>query len=228
MRKPIIGITPTCNDQGQIRMRQNYVSCINDNGGIGSILPRVDDPDVIRMMAEDMDGFLFSGGGDVEPARYGETEVDPTVQSTPVRDAFEFALLEEVLRLGKPVLGICRGVQVMNVGIGGTLYQNIENHRQTPVPGDVTEQAVTVTAGTRFADIVGCSRLMVNTFHHQAVRVPGRGAVVTAMSDDGTIEGIEVPDHRFFIGVQWHPELFYHLQEPMRRLFRALVEASRA
>ncbi|MBR6709139.1 MAG: gamma-glutamyl-gamma-aminobutyrate hydrolase family protein [Clostridia bacterium] len=228
MRKPVIGITSSYSEQGQIKMRPNYVRCIMDHGGIGVLLPQMTNPDRIREIAEDMDGFLFSGGGDVEPARYGDAEVDPTVKTAPERDAFEFALLAEVLKLGKPVLGICRGVQVMNVGIGGTLYQHIENHRQTPVPGSVTEQAVSVAKDTELFRITGAEQLLVNTFHHQAVREVGHGVIVSARAEDGTIEAIEMPGHRFFVGVQWHPELFYHLQKPMQSLFAAFVEASKA
>lgn len=228
MRKPVIGITTSYGTTGNISMRPAYVDAIRENGGIGCLLSRPTDPAEIAALAADLDGLLFAGGNDVDPARYGETVSHPTVEITPERDAFELALFAEFIKTGKPIFGICRGIQLLNVALGGSLHQHIEGHRQTPTPGSQPIQTVTVEAGTRLAALTGITGEMpVNTFHHQAVKVPAKGTVVSARAADGTIEAIELPDHPFFVGVQWHPELFYRDYPTARGLFAGFVAACR-
>ncbi len=226
MRKPVIGITASYSESGRISMSPAYVDAIRENGGIGCLLSRPTDPAALAALAEDLDGLLFAGGDDVDPARYGETISHPSVSITPARDAFELALFDAFIKTGKPILGICRGIQLLNVALGGSLHQHIDGHRQTPTPGSQPTQTVTVKAGTRLSALAQMEgALAVNTFHHQAVKVPGSGAVVTARAEDGTIEAIEVPEHPFLIGVQWHPELFWRTSPPMQRLFAGFVAA---
>lgn len=226
MRKPVIGITASYSDSGNISMRPAYVDAIRENGGVGCLLSRPTDPAEIAALAADLDGLLFAGGADVDPVHYGETISHPSVEITAERDAFELAIFAAFIKTGKPILGICRGIQLINVGLGGSLHQHIEGHRQTPTPGSQPIQTVTVEPRTRLAALTGTvGAMQVNTFHHQAVKVPGRGAVVTARADDGTVEAIEVPDHPFLVGVQWHPELFYCGYPAARGLFAGFVEA---
>ena len=228
MHKPIIGITTSYNTNGNISMRPAYVDAIRENGGIGCLLSRPTAPDEIAALAADLDGLLFAGGGDIDPAYYGETVAHPSVEITPERDTFELALFAAFVQTGKPIFGICRGVQLINVALGGSLYQHIEGHRQTPTPGSQPTQTVTVADGTRLAALTGAAgELTVNTFHHQAVKQPGKGAVVTARAEDGTIEAIEVPEHPFLVGVQWHPELLYRDYPTACGLFAGFVAACR-
>lgn len=229
MRKPVIGITASYSSTGRISMNPAYVDAIRENGGIGCLLSRPTDPAAIAALCADLDGLLFAGGDDVDPARYGETISHPSVEITPERDAFELALYAEFVKTGKPILGICRGVQLLNVALGGSLHQHIDNHRQSPTPGSQPTHAVTLTCGTRLAELAdGAETLMVNSFHHQAVKVPGNGAMVTARAEDGTIEALELPAHPFFVGVQWHPELFWRTCPAMQKLFAAFIAAARA
>lgn len=231
MRKPIIGITASYGTNGNISMRPAYVDAIRENGGIGCLLSRPTNPDEIAALAADLDGLLFAGGGDIDPVYYGETVAHPSVEITPERDTFELALFAAFIQTGKPIFGICRGIQLMNVALGGSLHQHIEGHRQSPTPGCQPVQPVAVEAGTRLAVLVGmadgASEMPVNTFHHQAVKVPGRGLIVSARAADGIIEAIELPDHPFFVGVQWHPELFYRDYPAARGLFAGFVAACR-
>lgn len=180
MRKPIIGITASYGTNGNISMRPAYVDAIRENGGIGCLLSRPTDPDEIAALAADLDGLLFAGGDDIDPAYYGETVAHPSVKITPERDTFELALFTAFIQTGKPIFGICRGIQLMNVALGGSLHQHIEGHRQSPTPGSQPVQPVAVEAGTRLAVLVGmtdgASEMPVNTFHHQAVKVQGRGS----------------------------------------------------
>jgi len=226
MRKPVIGITASYSDTGRISMSPAYVDAIRENGGIGCLLSRPTDPAALAALAEDLDGLLFAGGDDVDPARYGETISHPSVSITPARDAFELALFAAFIKTGKPILGICRGVQLLNVALGGSLHQHIDGHRQSPTPGSQPTQTVAVQAGTRLSALAGGADVLpVNSFHHQAVKVPGSGAVVSAYAEDGTIEAIEVPEHPFLIGVQWHPELFWRTCPAMKQLFSSFVAA---
>lgn len=226
MRKPVIGITASYSETGRISMSPAYVDAIRENGGIGCLLSRPTDPASIAALCADLDGLLFAGGDDVDPVHYGETISHPSVEITPERDVFELALYAEFIKTGKPILGICRGVQLLNVALGGSLHQHIEAHRQSPTPGSQPTHAVTLEGGSRLAELAeGAETLMVNSFHHQAVKTAGSGAVITARAEDGTIEALEVPDHPFFVGVQWHPEQFWRTCPAMQRLFAEFIEA---
>ncbi len=144
------------------------------------------------------DGLLMLGGGDVAPARYGATEVHPDVRGVDARqDAFELAALRAALELDLPVLAICRGLQLLNVAFGGSLHQHIEGHK-------LILHDVTVEPGSRLAAL-GTMRPAGHSVHHQSIDRVGAGLVVTARADDGTVEGIELPEH-WVVGVQWHPE----------------------
>ncbi len=172
-----------------------------------------------------LDGLVLTGGGDVDPEAYGEEPVPEVSGVNDVRDASERALLAAALRADLPVLAICRGCQILNVELGGTLHQHLPDvvghmaHRTAPlVFGDVEVETV---AGSKAADVFG-PRPVVLCSHHQAVAGLGRGLVQTAATDDGVIEAVELPDARFVLGVQWHPE-----EQGDRRPFDALVRAAK-
>jgi putative glutamine amidotransferase len=179
------------------------------------------------------DGFVLSGGGDVDPALYGGN-LDATVHSIdPERDAFERALIPLVLDADKPLFAICRGVQVLNVALGGSLYEDIasalpaaQRHDWYPnSPRDYLAHTVEIEPGSRLAEILGTHKLRTNSLHHQAIRQPAPALEVVARTEDGVIEAVELPGKRFAIGVQWHPECLP--DEPaMQRLFLEFVNAA--
>lgn len=225
MIRPTIGITTSYSEEGMICMRPNYVDALWRAGAIGVLLAHTDEPERLDAYAAEFDGFLFSGGGDVDPKYYGEREEYDHISVNPERDRFEFALMHRVLKTRKPVLGICRGAQLLNVAMGGSLYQHVPKHGQR-MARHVPSHCVTLTPDTPLARLIENDQIMVNSFHHQAVKVPARGMSVAAMANDGTIEAICRPGKRFVMGVQWHPELLPPEDEASQRIFRGFVEAT--
>lgn len=229
MRRPVIGIATAAVKELNISIRAAYLNAILDHGGIPCPLAPTTDPARIADLWESLDGLLFSGGVDVDPIHYGETVKHPTVEINAQRDAFELALFNAFLGTKKPILGICRGVQLMNVGLGGTLIQHIEGHRQTPAPRNELTHEVLLADDSLLARLCGCTRLPVNSFHHQAIAHLGKGAVISAITENGVVEGIELPQtlHPFFLGVQWHPEHFYREHPAASALFSGFIDACR-
>ena len=178
------------------------------------------------------DGLLVAGGPfDIPPERYGEARRPSCGPARPERTAFEEALAEAALAAGKPVLGICGGMQLLAVLRGGTLFQHLPedpgvSHEQPP-PKDVPSHAVEPAPGSLLARLAGSESLMVNSTHHQAVRDPGRGVRVTGRAPDGVVEAVEIEGHPFALGVQWHPETLAARDPRQRAILRGLVEAAR-
>lgn len=225
MIRPTIGITTSYSPEGMICMRPHYVEALWRAGAIGVLLPHTEDPEQLDAYAEEFDGFLFSGGGDVDPKYYGERMEYEHLTINAERDRVEFALMERVLKTRKPVLGICRGAQVLNVAMGGTLCQHVPKHGQL-MAWHVPSHSVILTPDTPFYKMIGTEEIMVNSFHHQAVKMPARGMSVAAMAPDGTIEAICRPGKRFVVGVQWHPELLRPDDAASQSIFRGLAEAA--
>jgi putative glutamine amidotransferase len=193
--------------------------------------------DKLPQALEGCSGVMLTGGVDVDPREYGEADVHPTVEIDPERDRYELALAKEALARDLPILAICRGAQVLNTAAGGTLVQDIPsalpdslNHQITQ-PKDVAVHDVAVTPGTCLWTLLeprlgSGGSIAVNSRHHQSVRTPGAGFVVSAVSPDGIVEAIEKPGASFVVGVQWHPENFRTGGE-FRTLFQGLVDAAR-
>ncbi len=211
---------------------ESYVTSVTAAGAIPVLLPPV--PGIDEVIGR-LDGLVLSGGGDLDPARYG-AERDPRCgPSSADRDAAELALLAACVDAGLPLLGICRGLQVLNVALGGTLHQHLPDlvghDGHAPVPAGYGQHEVSVAPGSRLAAILHRTDLtdhlpvVVPTHHHQAIDVLGRGLAVTARATDGTIEAAELDpgQHPFAVGVQWHPETGDDLS-----LFRALAAAAAA
>ena len=234
MAQPVIGLTLDHEPPGGwskfpwYAIRENYCNAVRHAGGLPILLPH--DPDASSDYVERIDGLIVTGGGfDVDPALFGASTRHPTVTTKDRRTAFELAATRIALSREKPVLGICGGQQLLNVALGGTLIQHIPDeipgalpHRQ-PNPRDEPGHAVRVIPGTVLHRITGAERLAVNSAHHQAVKEAGPGLVIDAVAEDGVVEGIEDPRHRFCVGVQWHPE--FEINEADRRIFRAFIEA---
>jgi putative glutamine amidotransferase len=226
--RPLIGITMGPGKPGSpyLQLRATYSRAIETAGGLPVLLPPLQ-PETVSGVLERLDGIVFPGGADVDPAEYGEAP-HPKTETNPELDRLELAVARWALRSDVPTLGICRGQQLLNVALGGSLIQHLDDHRQ---PGDRTSltQALTLSPGSRLADVFGATHIEVNTMHHQAVNALGRGlrAVAWATSD-GTIEALESDEHPWLVMVQFHPEELVAFHEPSRRLFEAFVDACRA
>ncbi|MEU6808696.1 gamma-glutamyl-gamma-aminobutyrate hydrolase family protein [Streptomyces sp. NPDC046831] len=194
-----------------------YPRLVQRAGGLAVMLPP-DAPEQAAATVARLDGLVIAGGPDVEPARYG-AEPDPrTGPPSRARDAWELALVEAALAARVPLLGICRGMQLLNVALGGTLVQHLDGHAE--VVGVFGGHPVEPVPGTRYAGLVP-ERTTVPTFHHQAVDRLGEGLVVAARAEDGTAEAVELPSADWVMGVQWHPEMAEDL-----RVMRGLVQAA--
>lgn len=218
-------------------LRDDYVRAVETAGGLPLVLAPGKPEDAPALAAEYLDrvqALVLSGGADVDPALYGEARHATVKRVFPERDAFELALCREALRRDLPTLAICRGHQLLNVATGGTLFQDIASQVEAAVVHDPDQERwerchdVVLLPGTRLRDILGQERVAVNSFHHQAVKELGQGLVLSARGcDDGVIEGMEMPDRKFMIGVQWHPESFWDRPQGFQPLFQALVNAGR-
>lgn len=233
MGQAIYSMTQDNPPQLQHRLGDSYVRAIVRAGGIPVILPNNMDLTCVEEIADQLDGFLLSGGGDVDPALFGQRATGKLGQVTPRRDDFEIALTRYVLeKTEKPLLGICRGIQVMNVAMGGSLHIDLPEagklcHSLVMYPRNVYSHAVDVTIDTRMWALMGDSRGEVNSFHHQAIDTLAGCFRVSARSiPDNVIEAIEIPGDRFVVGVQWHPEELVDAPEAAA-LFRSFVEAAK-
>lgn len=226
MKRPIIGIASSKNGQGKIEMSQHYFNAVWEAGGIGVFLAYTTDEDKLAEYIDAFDGFLFAGGVDIDPARYGEQIAFDSVEIDADRDAFELALYRHVKQSGKPVLGICRGLQLLNVAEGGTLYQHIEGHRQEQ-PGTQRAQKTLIYKDSMLHELTGEREILTNSFHHQNVKDLAPSLVADCESADGYIEAAHMPHHAFCLGVQWHPEIYRTEDVAMQRVFSAFVDACR-
>ncbi len=222
-----IGITCSFDaEEERYYLRKHYVRKVIEAGGVPVILPSTADPSVIEVYQTTCHGLLLAGGGDVDPVQWGEEPHPELGPVDPERDEFELSLVRWAQKEDIPVLGICRGAQVINVAFGGSLVQHLTAeicHFQKAPPNHPFHDILLVK-GTKLHGILGLEKLRVNSYHHQAVREPGRGLVVSATARDGTVEAVESLSNRFIVGVQWHPELM--TDEASASLFQALVDAA--
>jgi putative glutamine amidotransferase len=241
-RRPVVLLPPdldvTDTHRGplpRIVVQRYYTTRILDAGGVPLIPPPVQHLDdaaaVLDQLVALADALVLPGGGfDIDPRHYGEEVLPACGERKPERTDLELALLQRAVARGLPVLGICGGMQLMNVVRGGSLYQDLPSQKPSDVGhmmvGSKALRAhdVDVVAGTKLAAITGCATLAVNSTHHQAIKAVGQALVVNARATDGIVEGIEDPALPFFVGVQWHPEAMN--EEPHRAIYRALVRAA--
>lgn len=210
-----------------------YIRSVEMAGGLPLLLPLVRDPRLIAQMLDQIDGLILSGGHDIDPSYYGQSPHPKLDQQDVAKDRFESELVPLALKKKNlPVLGICRGIQAINVFAGGTLYQDISlaaqdlvKHRQE-TSQSVPTHLIEIESGTRLHQIFGKRKLLTNSYHHQAVERVAPGFRVSARSEDGIIEAIEKPGERFLIGFQPHPELLAEDYPDFLKLFKALVEAA--
>jgi putative glutamine amidotransferase len=236
MLKPVIGITPSHNTENDdLNMRPTYLRAVAAAGGLPLILPLETSEEDLKQLLSLCQGFLFSGGPDVHPFVYGQETHLHCGNISPERDRMESRLLSLAMEAGKPIFGICRGIQLINTALGGDLYQDIPSqaerdfpvcHQQAPAYRYPSHH-VTIEKGSLLYDITGgLTTIEVNSMHHQAVRTPAPGLVPCAHSTDGLIEALEKPDYPFLLAVQWHPEYLWPSKEEAAALFKRFVEAA--
>ena len=237
MKKPIIGITASHDlKSGNLRMAQSYVSAIQNSGAVPLILPLTLEEGECRQLAGTLDGFLFTGGPDVHPFLFGEDTMEGCGDRSPLRDQTELTLFSAVYQQKKPVLGVCRGTQLINIALGGDIYQDLGSqlpgrlpiaHRQ-PFHLSNPSHRVALETDSLLAQISGETRIETNSAHHQAVRNTAAALSVCGRTADGVIEAVEQRDYPFLIGVQWHPEMLADTYSHASRLFEAFVRACRS
>jgi putative glutamine amidotransferase len=242
MSYPVVGITG-CTDQSArppnihiFSISQAYVRAVELGGGSSIVIPPQLEETQLRAIFECLDALVLSGGGDIHPRFFDEEDSGLLWLVDERRDLTELMLAGWALAEDLPLLAICRGVQVLNVAAGGTLVQDIS----TQIPGSLIHSSVAgrptgivahkveVAEDSRLAALVGAGELGVNSSHHQAVKAVGSGLVITARASDGVVEGLELVDHPFCVGVQWHPEAMIESYPVMGRLFEGLAEAASA
>lgn len=231
MKKPLIGVLPLYDEEREsLWMLPGYFDGIRAAGGIPVMLPLEAEKEAIRQLVGLCGGLLFTGGHDVDPALYGAERQTVCGPSCPARDRLEREAFSLAWEQDLPVLGICRGIQLINVLLGGTLYQDLPaehpggvEHHMAP-PYDRACHSVELSAGGPLAALLGRERLEVNSYHHQAVRDLAPALRPMAKAPDDLVEAVWAPEKRFVWAVQWHPEFSFRTDAASLRLFEAFVE----
>lgn len=234
MKIPVIGVTPHYEtDNNKICIASMYMEAILHAGGVPLLLPLKADKEALAAAVKVCDGFLFTGGPDIDPFRFGEETIPECEVVNPERDEMEEILFQLIMEENKPVLGICRGIQVLNVFLGGTLYQDIPAQFQGKLNlchsqksgRTVLSHSVVIQKGSLLHDILKTDTLMVNSFHHQGIKELAPSLKAAAESKDGLVEALYLEEHPFFLAVQWHPEHLFRTNEGAEKLFEAFVKA---
>ena len=232
MSKPLIGVMPLW-DEGKksIWMLPGYLEGIQEAGGTPVIFPLTEDREELEQLCSLCNGFLITGGQDVDPAIYGETPIPQMGEICTVLDQMERQVLEYAIKEDKAVLGICRGIQYLNAMLGGSLYQDLnvqhpsktEHHMEPPY--DRVIHQVQIIDGTPLHQLLQVTELGVNSYHHQAVKTLAPSLTVMAESEDGLVEAVCMPEKTYVWAVQWHPELSYQTDKYSRKIFESFVAA---
>ena len=227
-----IGVSPSFSGSGrQLLCNIDYLAAVKRAGGLPLLLPPMTEEEECVRALEGMDGLLLTGGADVHPAAYGEKDTGLCGETCPQRDLMELLLLKAALERDLPILAICRGMQMLNCFLGGSLYQDIEaqfgsalRHPVYERPRDQVHE-VQVQPCSLLARVTGRETLLVNSRHHQGIKRVGQGITVNGWAEDGLPEAVELPGHRFVLGVQWHPESLSDYAPEAQALFDALIRA---
>lgn len=236
-RPPLIGVSTSITvgaHPERAYVNSTYLHAVQQAGGVPVPLPPQLSAASLQRLGAELSGLLLTGGGDLDPALFHEAPHATLSDVAPARDTLETSALHLALHRGLPILAVCRGIQVLNVALGGSLYQDVGTDPGTQIlhsqkePRDQPTHKVKVTPGSRLAETLGTDELEVNSMHHQAIKGLGHGLAAVAWAPDQIVEGAELGDPaRFVLGVQWHPEELVGHSEPARRLFAALVAAAR-
>jgi putative glutamine amidotransferase len=233
--RPLIGLT-CLHDYGELKHKVNdtYINATKKAGGVPILLPCTIDSSEILHHLSIIQGLIVCGGPDADPRYFGEEPVPGLGGVNPAMDAYEIPLLKEALNRDMPILGICRGEQLLNIAAGGTLVQHIPDYFPRPLkhrqdaPRFYRTHNIEIHAGTLLSELLGSGPLLVNSYHHQAVREVAPGFAVSAVAPDGVIEAIESKKHTFAVGVQWHPECMWDYPDNYDSLFAGFVKAAQS
>lgn len=233
MSKPVIGVIPLIDYQKEsLWMVPGYMEGIIEAGGLAVMLPLISDEEDLRQLVTQYDGFLFTGGQDVTPLLYNTRKLETCGECSSERDLMETIIFEEALKQDKPLLGICRGIQLINVLLGGTLYQDLPTQHESEIEHHMSEpydryiHDVNLIDHTPIKELLKVDQLPVNSYHHQAIREVSERLTVMAKANDGIVEGVYMKGRKFVWAIQWHPEFLYKIDEPSRKIFKAFVDAS--
>ncbi len=236
IKKPIVGISSSLIiekdkeffGQRKVYSNKDYIDSVIEAGGIPMIIPFSENKDVIRAQVETIDALLLTGGEDVFPYNYGQEPHPKLGEVFPKRDEYDAVLLKEAKKRGIPILGVCRGLQIINAFEGGTLYQDMSlikgdvlKHWQNASMSEKTLK-IKIEEGSILSKIYP-SEIMINSFHHQAIKDIAEGYKVIASSSDGVIKAIEKDDYSFLVGVQWHPEMLNRNCEEAKKIFKFFI-----
>ena len=228
--QPIIGLLVAVDNERKTAVLYDYAHAVEASGGLPLVLPSVEDAVSIERFVALCDGFLFTGGVDIDPAHYEEKKSPFCGEIQPYRDALELQVLASVLKTDKPLLGICRGAQVINVALGGTLYQDLPSERPTDIQHRQTEDKYTpshpikILPNTPLHALTGSTRMTGNSFHHQAVKTLGRGLAPMAYAADGVLEAFTGTGSQYLRAYQWHPERLFEDDAQNRLLFSDFIK----
>jgi len=231
---PLIGVTTSVvtKEPERTQLNASYILAVQQAGGVPVLLPSQLSAKALVELLQRVDGLVLTGGGDVDSALYGGEPHPTRAYVSATRDALETAVIRFALGQDVPLFAICRGMQILNVALGGSLYQDIPSQLGTDVihsQGEARDEPchrVRVEPGSQLAGLVGAGEIDVNSRHHQAVKNVGQGLVPVAWAPDGVVEGLEIPG-RWIVGVQWHPEDLAGWSQPAMALFAGVVEAAK-
>lgn len=234
MSKPIIGVMPQYDSENErVKIEAVYFKAIKAFGGVPFLFPLENDVDDLERLIQFSDGFLYTGGPDIHPKYFGEEIIPECGIIMPHRDKLELELFSVIYETKKPIFGICRGIQSMNIALGGSIYQdigamlnsNIRVAHSQKSHHSVETHSVLIEKGTLLYDILKKDKIEVNSFHHQSIKALGQGVRINAKGYDEVIEAIDIEQHPFFLGVQWHPEYLYETSKDAAKLFQAFINA---
>ena len=229
MKQIIIGLLGAVDDERTTSVLRDYTVSVEKSGGTPILLPYTDDEETRESFISLCDGFLFAGGADIEPKYYGEERLPTCERTFEYRDEYDLAMLGRTLETGKPILAICRGMQLVNIFFGGKLYQDIPTERPSEIAHRQTESkyepshSVRLIENAPLCELIGKRTMHANSFHHQGVRVLGEGLRVMAEAEDGTAEAVYLEGERYLHAFQWHPERLYPSDADNQNIFKNFV-----
>lgn len=236
--KPVIGVTvskgTTDGGSNYLRLNESNMKALIAAGAMPVMLPITGEDEIIDEYLDLVDGLYFSGGGDVDPLIFNEDPIKEMGNIDHRRDEFELKLFKKAAEKNMPILGICRGEQVINIGAGGSVYQDIhaqregtKGHSPKSSSGNYAYHSAKIMKDTKLYSLLGTEEININSYHHQAVKEVADGYKVSALAKDGIIEAIESEKHDFIIGIQWHPELMFDRYPVFLKIFEGLVAAAK-
>ena len=229
--RPIIGVLAEIDDKLSTRVQNSYIRAIEKSGGIPVLIPYVDGGETVEHLVDICDGFFFTGGADIDPKRYGEEPRESIGDVRQYRDEFEFRVFQKVIKTSKPILAICRGAQLVNVALGGTLYQDIPTEVDTKIAHRQSESKflpphnVRVIVDTPLYEMTGVEQIKANSFHHQAIKTLGKGLEIMALAEDGIVEAVYLSERQYVRAYQWHPERLFETDLQNRMIFENFIRA---